>query len=160
MTALLKSCVRGPRPFTHVIPTRIHCSAIRNEASSLRILYTSIQNHSIWIQRYLQAIEPSREAAHSSSSELTATPRRQLLLTVASTALAAIATPAWAAENNAVTSSLGRYVKRKKLDNIDSYVAPLLEAKEQLVRVGRVMRKYYFSYTAIYNYGTDWYEPY
>ena len=46
---------------------------------------------------------------------------------------------ALAAENTAVTASLGRYVKKKKLDRIDSYVAPLLAARDQLIRVGRVM---------------------
>ncbi|KAL4517026.1 hypothetical protein Ndes2437B_g06647 [Nannochloris sp. 'desiccata'] len=67
--------------------------------------------------------------------------RRDLLLTVAASALATLAFPreSCAAENAAVTSSLGRYVKRKKLDRIDSYVAPLLTAREQLIRIGRVM---------------------
>jgi hypothetical protein len=32
-------------------------------------------------------------------------------------------------------------VKRKKLERLDTYIAPLLEAKGQLVRVGRVMRE-------------------
>lgn len=62
--------------------------------------------------------------------------RRNLLAALAALALAG---PARAAENGAVTASLGRYVKRKKLDAIDSYVAPLLAAQDQLVRIGRVM---------------------
>ncbi|KAI3424820.1 hypothetical protein D9Q98_008206 [Chlorella vulgaris] len=43
------------------------------------------------------------------------------------------------AANEAVTSGLNKYVKRKKLERLDTYIAPLLEAKGQLVRVGRVM---------------------
>lgn len=31
------------------------------------------------------------------------------------------------------------YVKKKKLDRIETYVAPLIEARGQLIRVGRVM---------------------
>ena len=65
--------------------------------------------------------------------------RRDLLLTLTATVLAARTEVADAAENTAVTASLGRYVKRKKLDRIDSYVAPLLTAREQLIRIGRVM---------------------
>lgn len=45
---------------------------------------------------------------------------------------------AWA-ENSAVTSGLSKYVKRKKLDRIDTYIPPLLAAKGQLIRIGRVM---------------------
>lgn len=44
-------------------------------------------------------------------------------------------------DNDAVKAGLSRYVKKKKLERIDTYIAPLLEAKGQLVRVGRVMRE-------------------
>jgi hypothetical protein len=43
--------------------------------------------------------------------------------------------------NSAVTAGLQRYVRKKKLDAIDSYLAPLLNARDQLVRIGRVMMK-------------------
>ena len=43
------------------------------------------------------------------------------------------------ADNTAVTSSLSRYIKKKKLDIIDTYIPPLLNARAQLIRVGRVM---------------------
>ncbi|EFN53088.1 hypothetical protein CHLNCDRAFT_58696 [Chlorella variabilis] len=43
------------------------------------------------------------------------------------------------ADNDAVKAGLSKYVKKKKLERIDTYIAPLLEAKGQLVRVGRVM---------------------
>jgi hypothetical protein len=43
------------------------------------------------------------------------------------------------AANEAVTAGLSKYIKQKKLDGIDTYVPPLLNAKDQLVRVGRVM---------------------
>jgi hypothetical protein len=44
-----------------------------------------------------------------------------------------------AAANDAVQAGLSKYVKKKKLDRIDTYLAPLIEAKGQLIRVGRVM---------------------
>jgi hypothetical protein len=44
-------------------------------------------------------------------------------------------------DNDAIKAGLSRYVKKKKLERIDTYIAPLLEAKGQLVRVGRVMRE-------------------
>lgn len=44
-----------------------------------------------------------------------------------------------AAENPAVTRGLSKYVKKKKLDKIDSYLPPLFLARDQLIRVGRVM---------------------
>jgi hypothetical protein len=80
----------------------------------------------------------------SSSTASTGIFRRDLLLAITASALSlTLASPkeSRAAENAAVTSSLGRYVKRKKLDRIDSYVAPLLTAREQLIRIGRVMGK-------------------
>ena len=43
------------------------------------------------------------------------------------------------AENEAITKGLGKYVKRKKLDRIDTYVPPLFRARDQLIRIGRVM---------------------
>lgn len=46
--------------------------------------------------------------------------------------------PACAAENPAVTRGLNAYVKKKKLDTIDSYLPPLFLAKEQLIRVIRI----------------------
>jgi hypothetical protein len=46
---------------------------------------------------------------------------------------------AWAGGNPAVTRGLGKYVKKKKLDKIDTYLPPLFLARDQLVRVGRVM---------------------
>lgn len=46
--------------------------------------------------------------------------------------------PAYA-ENEAITKGLGKYVKRKKLDRIDTYVPPLFRARDQLIRIGRVM---------------------
>jgi hypothetical protein len=49
--------------------------------------------------------------------------------------------PSTQAENKEVTKGLKRYIRKKKLDNIDSYIPPLLEAKGQLIRVGRVMRE-------------------
>jgi hypothetical protein len=92
------------------------------------------------------SLKPQPQPQHeSSSSTVTASvgnSRRELLLTIATSTLAILASPvspANAAENAAVKSSLGRYVKRKKLDRIDSYVAPLLTAREQLIRMGRVM---------------------
>jgi hypothetical protein len=44
-------------------------------------------------------------------------------------------------DNDAVKAGLSRYIKKKKLERIDTYVAPLLAARDQLVRVGRVMRE-------------------
>ena len=46
--------------------------------------------------------------------------------------------PAYA-ENEAITKGLGKYVKRKKLDRIDTYVPPLFRARDQLILIGRVM---------------------
>lgn len=46
---------------------------------------------------------------------------------------------AWAGGNPAVTRGLGKYVKKKKLDKIDTYLPPLFLARDQLIRVGRVM---------------------
>lgn len=50
--------------------------------------------------------------------------------------------PAAAAANEAVTAGLSKYIRQKKLDRVDSYAAPLLEAQDQLVRIGRIMREY------------------
>jgi hypothetical protein len=69
--------------------------------------------------------------------------RRDLMLAASAllASLPSLAQPAAAAAagNDAVTAGLKRYVRKKKLDAIDSYLAPLLNAKDQLVRVGRVM---------------------
>jgi hypothetical protein len=117
MAPLLQSSARAPRPF--VVKKSKFC--------------------------VITTCSVSKNQPQPSHKEISALPtvgisgtlfRRDLLLTLASLALAA---PVSAAENAAVTSSLGRYVKRKKLDRIDSYVAPLLTAREQLVRIGRVM---------------------
>lgn len=43
------------------------------------------------------------------------------------------------AENDAVKRGLSQYVKKKKLDRIDSYLPPLFLAKEQLIRVNRIV---------------------
>jgi len=43
------------------------------------------------------------------------------------------------ADNPAVQRGLSVYVKKKKLDRIDSYLPPLFLAKEQLVRVERIV---------------------
>ena len=43
------------------------------------------------------------------------------------------------ADNTAVTMSLNKYIKKKKLDRIDTYIPPLLNARSQLIRTGRVM---------------------
>jgi hypothetical protein len=45
------------------------------------------------------------------------------------------------ADNSAVKAGLSSYIKKKKLERLDTYVPPLLEAKDQLIRVGRVMRE-------------------
>ena len=45
-------------------------------------------------------------------------------------------------DNDAVKAGLNRYVKKKKLERLDTYVPPLLEARGQLIRVGRVMREW------------------
>ena len=42
------------------------------------------------------------------------------------------------ADNPAVQRGLSMYVKKKKLDKIDSYLPPLFLAKEQLIRVNRI----------------------
>lgn len=55
------------------------------------------------------------------------------------TAILPTSTAIAATENTAVTAGLSKYVKKKKLDRIDTYLAPLIEAKGQLIRVGRVM---------------------
>lgn len=39
-------------------------------------------------------------------------------------------------------NQFNRYVKKKKLERLDTYVPPLLEARGQLIRVGRVMREW------------------
>ncbi|KAL4437306.1 hypothetical protein ABPG75_004445 [Micractinium tetrahymenae] len=67
-------------------------------------------------------------------------PRRSAL----AAALAGAAAPwlfsgAALADNEAVKAGLNRYVKKKKLERLDTYVPPLLEARGQLIRVGRVM---------------------
>lgn len=41
--------------------------------------------------------------------------------------------------NPAITRGLGKYVKKKQLDKIDTYLPPLFLARDQLIRVGRVM---------------------
>ena len=41
----------------------------------------------------------------------------------------------------AVQAGLAKYVKRKRMDRVDTYLPPLLQARDQLVRIGRVMRE-------------------
>lgn len=67
--------------------------------------------------------------------------RRCLLAAVAAAAAVAIAPspPAAAAGNEAVVRGLDKYVKKKQLDPLDTYVPLLLEARDQLIRTGRVM---------------------
>ena len=75
----------------------------------------------------------------------TTTTRRGSLAVVSLAAVASLAanvlwcTPARAAENEAVKRGLSQYVKKKKLDRIDSYLPPLFLAKEQLIRVNRIV---------------------
>ena len=58
-----------------------------------------------------------------------------------SPALAAfvLSLPAQAAENKAVVRGLAKYIKKKQLDPLVTYVPLLLEARDQLIRTGRVM---------------------
>ena len=136
MAPLLAASARGPRPFV-----------AKNNSKCVVITKCSSSNKP----------QPYGDS-HLESTSTTTTPfgifRRELLLTIATSALATlISSPAANAdENAAVTASLGRYVKRKKLDRIDSYVAPLLTAREQLIRIGRVMGKasIFNFYPAIY----------
>lgn len=46
---------------------------------------------------------------------------------------------ATAGENEAVVRGLSKYIKQKQLDPLGSYVPLLLEARDQLIRTGRVM---------------------
>lgn len=64
---------------------------------------------------------------------------RRALLSVAGFVLSIGQTAAWAGGNPAVTRGLGNYVKKKKLDKIDTYLPPLFLARDQLIRVERVM---------------------
>lgn len=69
-----------------------------------------------------------------------ALPRRAALAAALAGAAAPwLLTGAALAENEAVKAGLNRYVKKKKLERLDTYVPPLLEARGQLIRVGRVM---------------------
>ena len=63
-----------------------------------------------------------------------------MLAAIATSGLAAVALPAFA-DNAAVTGSLSRYVKRKRTESIETYVPPVLAARDQLIRVGRIMRE-------------------
>jgi hypothetical protein len=67
--------------------------------------------------------------------------RRALLLLLCGTAGLSALDPAVAAENPAVTRGLSVYVKKKKLDKIDSYLPPLFLAREQLIRVIRIVQE-------------------
>lgn len=95
----------------------------------------------------MRSVEASNDASESDSlatahrlQHQTMLPRRAAL----GAALAAVAAPwllsdAALADNDAVKAGLSKYVKKKKLERIDTYIAPLLEARDQLIRVGRVM---------------------
>eukprot|EP00890_Picochlorum_soloecismus_P001367 jgi/Picsp_1/2230/NSC_05694-R1_hypothetical protein CHLNCDRAFT_58696 [Chlorella variabilis] len=74
---------------------------------------------------------------YEEDSKNSAATRRDLMWYLSLMASFACA-PAYA-ENEAITRGLGKYVKRKKLDRIDSYVPPLFRARDQLIRIGRVM---------------------
>lgn len=43
------------------------------------------------------------------------------------------------AANEDVKAGLAKYMKRKRLDSIDTYIPPLLEARDQLIRIERIM---------------------
>jgi len=87
---------------------------------------------------------PSHTSATTTTKTKTTT-RRGSLAVVSLAAVASLAanvlwcTPARAAENEAVKRGLSKYVKKKKLDRIDSYLPPLFLAKEQLIRVNRIV---------------------
>lgn len=54
--------------------------------------------------------------------------------------LATTVFPSWAvAANDRVTAGLQNYMKKKRVDEIDSYVPTLLNARSELIRVDRVM---------------------
>ncbi|PSC73623.1 hypothetical protein C2E20_3042 [Micractinium conductrix] len=82
--------------------------------------------------------QPSLAASSAAAPSAAVLPRRAALA-------AALAAAPWLwsgaalADNDAVKAGLNRYVKKKKLERLDTYVPPLLEARGQLIRVGRVM---------------------
>ncbi len=47
--------------------------------------------------------------------------------------------PCRQAENEAVTRGLNKYIRRKKYDDIESYLPPLLAARGQLIRSGYIL---------------------
>ena len=88
----------------------------------------------------------SHTPSHSTTTTTTTTKtrtktttRRGSLAVVSLAANVLWCTPARAAENEAVKRGLSQYVKKKKLDRIDSYLPPLFLAKEQLIRVNRIV---------------------
>lgn len=147
MSPLPQKYARAPRPFvvntckcvitTCFLDNQPHAQHKQVRSRFWNLLPSTIQIHRCAITSFLQS------ASSPSSTAPTGIFRRDLLLTLAASVVATLGSPkeSSAAENAAVTSSLGRYVKRKKLDRIDSYVAPLLNAREQLIRIGRVMGK-------------------
>ncbi|PRW45473.1 autophagy-related 16 [Chlorella sorokiniana] len=86
------------------------------------------------------AADDGAAAEQPQPQQQAALPRRSAL----AAALAAAAAPWLAsgpalADNDAVKAGLAKYVKKKKLERLDSYVPPLLAARDQLIRIGRVM---------------------
>lgn len=77
-----------------------------------------------------------RQDTMSAPMQLT---KRGLLMSSLASILLSGGSECRAAENPAVTRGLSKYVKKKKLDKIDSYLPPLFLARDQLIRVGRVM---------------------
>lgn len=91
--------------------------------------------------QYSSAAEAAQQPC---ADPLQVTHRRGLLHLLCTTVLATSSLPFKAAAEEAAGGSgrgLSRYIKKKKLDPIDTYIPTVLQARKQLVKAGTVMKQ-------------------
>ncbi len=60
------------------------------------------------------------------------------------------AVPCEQAENQAVTRGLNKYIRRKKYDDIEYYLPPLLAARGQLIRSGYLLGEFWYCHPSLH----------
>lgn len=79
-------------------------------------------------------------SSSSSSNNEDLVQMRRFILMSSTLCLASTGFPSWAlASNDKVTVGLQKYMKKKRVDSIDSYVPTLLNARAELIRLDRIM---------------------
>ncbi|KAL4439481.1 hypothetical protein ABPG77_008810 [Micractinium sp. CCAP 211/92] len=118
------------------------CRAPFLAPGAARKVQQRIQNRTFMVSAALQHPSGGDQGGAASPDPAVAQslPRRAALAaSLVGAAAPWLFTSAALADNEAIKAGINRYVKKKKLERLDTYVPPLLEARGQLIRVGRVM---------------------